>query len=201
MEHALTVLGASAVVGSAAVFAIQSYSNKAWVEWWDRDLDSDDEEGKESLPPQSAHAETLAKRDRSRATELVGDHAGSGQKHQKDMMTQEQLDRSSEIGRLLMGNASESDVRAKIAELRERAEKDMKSGRPAQAMRLKTVLDILVYVLVFIAIAYLLSTEYNFNLSRAAKSMAPTETGVLYEMGSRFQLLRAMWQKHVLVHF
>jgi len=77
----------------------------------------------------------------------------------------------------------------------------MKSGRPAQAMRLKTILDIVVYVLVFVALAYLLSTEYNFNLSRAAKTMAPTESGVIYSMGSRFTLLRDAWKEHVLPYF
>ncbi len=196
MEHALTVLACSAAVGSVGVYAIQQYSHKAWVEWWDREDDSD-VDSEDEVPPLSQHAETLAKREHDGS----GDHAQHRRKHQRELMTEEQLNRSSDIGRLLMGGASDDEIGRKIASLRKRAEADIKSGRHAQAMRLRTVLDIAVYVLIFAAICYLLSTEYNFNLSSAAKSMAPTESGALAGMGERFILLRSKWQQHVVPLF
>jgi hypothetical protein len=200
MDHALAVLGISTAIGTAAVFGVQNYSRKPWVEWWDNESDSDDEAVNRAGPPVSQHAETLTQRQPGRSLSS-GDHKQHEQKHQRDMMTEEQLNRSSEIGQLLLGVNSDEEAREKIAELRKRAEADMKSGRHVQATRLRSVLDIIVYVLVFIAIMYLLSSEYNFNISQAARTTLPLESRAIESAWDRFDLLRQYWKQVVVPYF
>lgn len=194
LEHAALVLGGGALLGALAVGAVQKFSKSEWVRWWDFEdigLDKHEDGPAKEAPADSAHA-TLMKRKAPRQ-ELASqeDHAKAAAKHQYDIMTQEQRERSDELSRLLLGTDNQAEVAEKLAALRAKAEEQAKRGQSAEGMRLKHILDIAVYVTAFAVILYLLSVEYNVDLGRATRSFLPEETEVLERMGARLAILRA----------
>ena len=194
------VLGGSTLVGGGLVVATQMYARTPWMRWWGDEDEMAELRGEappKRAPEGSAHA-TLMKRKAGQAdaAESEGDQRASQGRHQLDVMSESQRERADELSRLLLGTNDPAEVAAKLDAIRAKAEKQAREGGGGDsAPRLKHILDIIVYCLVFILILYGLSVEYNFSLSRAARSMLPLESDVLEDMWHRWQLLRVMWRE------